>query len=169
MNSVFGMRWSGVLWLGVEWTTDCFSERFYSNVSFLVNADSCDGDEVSAETATLAQAHLSSESQQHVPSLSPLAAQMDYELQEALRECEDEMAALGISSHADTWTAGDPDRFFSESDDKNQTEKAEVKRILVQLHINLPNFIRVAMEMMERTQMTQQRVKRGCLASEIIF
>ncbi len=93
-----------------------------------MNADSCDGDEVSAETASLAQAHLSSESQQHVSSLSPLAAQMDYELQEALRECEDEMAALGISSHADTWTAGDLDRFFSVSDDKNQTEKAEVKK-----------------------------------------
>ncbi|XP_058652045.1 uncharacterized protein tacc2 isoform X8 [Onychostoma macrolepis] len=89
---------------------------------------SCDGDEVSAETASLAQAHLSSESQQHVPSLSPLAAQMDYELQEALRECEDEMAALGISSHADTWTAGDLDRFYSVSDDKNQTEKAEVEK-----------------------------------------
>lgn len=93
-----------------------------------MNVDSCDGDKVSAETASLAQAHLSSESQQHVPSLSPLAAQMDYELQEALRECEDEMAALGISSHADTWTAGDLDRFFSVSDDKNQTEKAEVKK-----------------------------------------
>ncbi len=125
---VSGMRWSGVLWLGVEWTTDCFSEQFYSNVSFLVNVDSCDGDKVSAETASLAQAHLSSESQQHVPSLSPLAAQIDYELQEALKECEDEMAALGISSHADTWTAGDLDRFFSVSDDKNQTEKAEVKK-----------------------------------------
>ncbi|XP_016132328.1 uncharacterized protein tacc2 isoform X1 [Sinocyclocheilus grahami] len=89
---------------------------------------SCDGDQVSAETASLAQAHLSSESQQHVPALNPLAAQMDYELQEALRECEDEMAALGISSHSDTWTAGDLDRFFSVSDEKNQTEKAEVKK-----------------------------------------
>ncbi|KTG37356.1 hypothetical protein cypCar_00006929, partial [Cyprinus carpio] len=89
---------------------------------------SCDGDHVSTETASLAQAHLSSESQQHVPSLSPLAAQMDDELQEALRECEDEMAALGIYSHADTWTAGDLDRLFSVSDEKNQTEKAEVKK-----------------------------------------
>ncbi|XP_052428186.1 uncharacterized protein LOC127970030 isoform X7 [Carassius gibelio] len=89
---------------------------------------SCDGDQLSAETASLAQAHLSSESQQHVPSLSPLAAQMDYELQEALRECEDEMAALGISSDADTWTAGDLDRPFSVNDEKNQTEKAEVKK-----------------------------------------
>ncbi|KAL0178051.1 hypothetical protein M9458_026945, partial [Cirrhinus mrigala] len=65
----------------------------------------CDGDQVSTETASLAQAHLSSKSQQNVPSLNPLAAQMDYELQEALRECEDEMAALGMSSDADTWTA----------------------------------------------------------------
>ncbi|XP_043112230.1 uncharacterized protein LOC122357091 isoform X2 [Puntigrus tetrazona] len=88
---------------------------------------SCDGDQVSPDTSSLAQAHLSSESQQHVPSLNPLAAQMDYELQEAFRECEDEMAALGIPSHADRWTAGDLDRFFSVSYEKNQTEKAEVK------------------------------------------
>ncbi|XP_016323157.1 uncharacterized protein LOC107673862 [Sinocyclocheilus anshuiensis] len=93
---------------------------------------SCDGDQVSTERASLTQAHLSSKSQQHVPSLNPVAAQMDYELQEALRECEDEMAALGISSHADTWTAGDLDRCFSvtvpESYEKNQTEKTEVKK-----------------------------------------
>ncbi|XP_016127783.1 uncharacterized protein [Sinocyclocheilus grahami] len=93
---------------------------------------SCDGDQVSTERASLTQAHLSSKSQQHVPSLNPLAAQMDYELQEALRECEDEMAALGISSHADTWTTGDLDRCFSvtvpESYEKNQTEKTEVKK-----------------------------------------
>ncbi|XP_050982843.1 uncharacterized protein tacc2 isoform X4 [Labeo rohita] len=93
---------------------------------------SCDGDQVSTETASLAQAHLSSKSPQNIPSLNPLAAQMDYELQEALRECEDEMAALGMSSDADTWTTGDLDRCFSitvpESDEKNQTEKAEVKK-----------------------------------------
>ncbi|XP_048061032.1 microtubule-associated protein futsch isoform X3 [Megalobrama amblycephala] len=90
---------------------------------------SCDGDQVSTET----QNHLSSTPQQDIPSLSPLAAQVDYELQEALKECEDEMTALGISSHVDTWTAGDLDRCSSlvlpENDEKNeQTEKAEVKK-----------------------------------------
>ncbi|XP_056094038.1 uncharacterized protein LOC130072798 [Rhinichthys klamathensis goyatoka] len=94
---------------------------------------SCDGDKVSTETTSLTQNHLSSTPQQDVPSLNPLAAQVDYELQEALKECEDEMTALGITSHADTWTAGDLDRCFSlalpENDEKNeQTEKAEVMK-----------------------------------------
>ncbi|CAM4726553.1 unnamed protein product [Leuciscus chuanchicus] len=84
---------------------------------------SCDGDQVSTETASLTQNHLSSTPQQDAPSLNPLAAQVDYEFQEALKECEDEMTALGITSHADTWTAGDLDRCFSlalpENDEKN--------------------------------------------------
>ncbi|XP_077092961.1 uncharacterized protein tacc2 isoform X6 [Siphateles boraxobius] len=89
---------------------------------------SCDGDQVSTETASLTQNHLSSTSQQDVPSLSPLAAQVEYELQEALKECEEEMTALGITSNADTWTAGDLDRCFSLAlPEKNeQIEKAEV-------------------------------------------
>ncbi|KAK7148508.1 hypothetical protein R3I93_012748 [Phoxinus phoxinus] len=92
---------------------------------------SCDGDQVSTETASLSQNHLSSTPQQDVPSLNPLAVQVDYELQEALKECEDEMTALGITSHADTWTAGDLDRGFSlalpkNDEKKEQTEKAEV-------------------------------------------
>lgn len=96
-----------------------------------MNAVSCDGDQVSTETTSLTQNHLSSTPQQDVPSLNPLAAQVDYELQEALKECEDEMTALGITSYTDTWTAGDLDRCFSlalpENDEKNeQTEKAEV-------------------------------------------
>lgn len=103
--------------------------RFILMSLFLVNIDSCDGDQVSTET----QNHLSSTPQQDIPSLSPLAAQVDYELQEALKECEDEMTALGISSHVDTWTAGDLDRCSSlalpENDEKNeQTENAEVKK-----------------------------------------
>ncbi len=134
-----------------------------------MNADSCDGDEVSAETATLAQAHLSSESQQHVPSLSPLAAQMDYELQEALRECEDEMAALGISSHADTWTAGDPDRFFSESDDKNQTEKAEVKKDFGSASHKPAEFHKGCHGNDGAHTNDSTAGEGGCLASEIIF
>ncbi|KAG1951161.1 hypothetical protein F2P79_011322 [Pimephales promelas] len=92
---------------------------------------SCDGGKVSTEPASLTQNHLSSTPRQDVPSLNPLAAQVDYELQEALKKCEDEMTAFGITSHADTWTTGDLDRCFSlarpENDEKNeQSEKAEV-------------------------------------------
>ncbi|XP_067278403.1 uncharacterized protein [Pseudorasbora parva] len=91
---------------------------------------SYDGDQVSTETASPTQNHLSSTPQQDVPCLNPLAAQVDYELQEALKECEDEMTALGITSHADTWTAGDLGGCFSlalpENDEKNdQTENPE--------------------------------------------
>lgn len=102
--------------------------RFILMSLFLVNAHSCDGDQVSTET----QNHLSCTPQQDIPSLRPLAAQVDYELQEALKECEDEMTALGISSHVDTWTAGDLGRCsaldLSGNYEKNeQTELAEVK------------------------------------------
>lgn len=97
-----------------------------------MNADSCDGDQVSAESASLTQVHLPSTPQQDVPFLNPLAVRVDYELQEALKECEDEMAALGISSITDTWTAGDLDKCFplvlpGRDEKTEQTKMSEVK------------------------------------------
>nr|XP_021336530.1 transforming acidic coiled-coil-containing protein 2 isoform X5 [Danio rerio] len=92
---------------------------------------SCDGDQVSTESASLTQVHLPSTPQQDVPSLNPLV-RVDYELQEAFKECEDEMAALGKSSIIDTWTAGDLNKCFplvlpGRDEKTEQTKMSEVK------------------------------------------
>ncbi|XP_065152688.1 uncharacterized protein tacc2 [Paramisgurnus dabryanus] len=72
---------------------------------------SYDADQVSTASPLEHQAQ-SSTAQENVSSLKPLA-EMDFELEEAFKECENQMAVLGMSSHADTWSAGDMDRSFS--------------------------------------------------------
>ncbi|XP_052006883.1 LOW QUALITY PROTEIN: uncharacterized protein LOC127660603 [Xyrauchen texanus] len=86
------------------------------------------GDHVSTESSSLPQAQLSS-TQQNVPSLTPLAELMDYELQEALKECEDQMAVLGMPTHADTWSAGDLDRCLSVSLTESNEENEQKKKV----------------------------------------
>ncbi|XP_073729422.1 uncharacterized protein tacc2 isoform X6 [Misgurnus anguillicaudatus] len=92
---------------------------------------SYDADQLSTASPSEHQAQ-SSTGQENVSSLKPLA-EMDYELEEAFKECENQMAVLGMSSHADTWSAGDLDRSFSvalpdkkDSGSSSQSDRSDV-------------------------------------------
>ncbi|XP_051946651.1 uncharacterized protein LOC127618309 [Xyrauchen texanus] len=87
---------------------------------------SYDGDPVSNGSSSEPQAQFSS-TQQNVPSLMPLTELMNYELQEDLKECEDKIAVLGMSSHADTWSEDDLEKCISvtlpETDEESEQNK----------------------------------------------
>nr|XP_055025790.1 uncharacterized protein LOC129415716 isoform X2 [Misgurnus anguillicaudatus]XP_055025791.1 uncharacterized protein LOC129415716 isoform X2 [Misgurnus anguillicaudatus]XP_055025792.1 uncharacterized protein LOC129415716 isoform X2 [Misgurnus anguillicaudatus] len=92
---------------------------------------SYDADQLSTASPSEHQVQ-SSTGQENVSSLKPLA-EMDYELEEAFKECENQMAVLGMSSHADTWSAGDLDRSFSvalpdkkDSGSSSQSDRSDV-------------------------------------------
>ncbi|XP_057197705.1 uncharacterized protein tacc2 isoform X2 [Triplophysa rosa] len=92
---------------------------------------SCDADQVCTASPSEPEAQLSSTALENVPSFKPLDA-VDYELEEAFKECENQMAVLGMSSFEDTWTPGDVDRCCSVAlpdfeEENKQIEKIEVK------------------------------------------
>lgn len=117
---------------GSVWNTECCSHQIHcnSNPVFWSTLNSCDVDQVCIPSPSEPLAQLSSTVPENVPS--SLVA-VDYELEEAFKECENQMAVLGMSSCEDTWTAGDVDRCYSvalpDSEEENkQIQKIEVKK-----------------------------------------
>ncbi|TRY81440.1 hypothetical protein DNTS_008157 [Danionella cerebrum] len=95
----------------------------------LIKSSSCDGEQISEPVASLSQDNLDNTPQQEISTINHVAAQVDYELQEALNECEDEMCATG-KCPIDPRVAGDQNRclYSGLSDKKEQTKALEAKK-----------------------------------------
>ncbi|XP_056616086.1 uncharacterized protein tacc2 isoform X10 [Triplophysa dalaica] len=100
---------------------------------------SCDADQVCTASPSEPEVQLSSTALENVPSFKPLAA-VDYELEEAFKECENQMAVLGMSSCEDTWTPGDVDLGCSVALPDIEEEKKQIEKIEVKTDAGLSSF-----------------------------